>query len=103
MYVAPMRFGSGLQNKILEAMAMEVPVVTSPLAAAGIQVNGLTPPLRVATNSTQFATEVLSLLSSAEERRRLARDGRKFVEAHFSWQLCATAAGRRHHNIARGA
>jgi polysaccharide biosynthesis protein PslH len=110
VYVAPMRFGSGLQNKILEAMAMEVPVVTSPLAAAGIQVNGLTPPLRVATNPTQFATEVLSLLSSAEERRRLAREGREFVEAHFSWtrgatvleRLCARAAGR-HHAVARGA
>src|SRR4030095_14866061 len=37
IYVAPLRLGRGVQNKILEAMAMRVPVVASPLAVAGLE------------------------------------------------------------------
>ena len=64
VFVAPLRFASGMQNKILEAMAMELPVVTTPVAADGFSVDGdEEPPLLVGsdaarsrhTSSTSFA------------------------------------------------
>jgi hypothetical protein len=83
---APLRFGAGVQNKILEAMAMEVPVVTSSLAAAGLRVDGAgEPPLQVADDPERFAACVVRLLQDPGERARLAREGRRFVESHFVW------------------
>lgn len=100
VYVAPIRYASGQQNKILEAMAMGVPVVTTPIVAAGLRVDDEPLPVRVAAEPEQFASEVLSLLGDPDERRRLASEGRRFVEAHFDWargadlleRLCVQAA-----------
>lgn len=99
VYVAPIRYASGQQNKILEAMAMGIPVVTTPIVAAGLRVDDEPPPIRVA-EPEQFARAVLSLLGDASERQRLASAGRRFVEAHFDWtrgadlleRMCAEAA-----------
>lgn len=102
VFVAPLRFGAGTQNKVLEALAMEVPVVATPLVADGLRVDGAGPPLRVAEGAGPFAAAVLALLADGAERRRLAREGRSFVAAHFDWErstsmlleLCARAACR---------
>jgi glycosyltransferase involved in cell wall biosynthesis len=83
---APLRFGAGVQNKILEAMAMEVPVATTSIAAAGLRVDGAgEPPLCVADDEERFAASLVRLLQDPEERARLAREGRRFVEDHFVW------------------
>lgn len=82
---ASLRIASGQQNKLLEAMAMEVPVVTTPVAAAGVQMDGIEAPLVVAEGEKAFAEEILRLLTHEEERTRLAVAGRCFVEEHFGW------------------
>ncbi len=83
---APLRFGAGVQNKILEAMAMEVPVVTTSIAAAGLRVEGAgEPPLCVADDGGRFAACLVGLLQDSRGRARLAREGRRFVEDHFVW------------------
>jgi len=90
VFVAPLRYGSGIQNKVLEAMAMEVPVVTTSLAAAGLRVDGAgEPPVIVADGEEQFAKRVIALLEQNEERTRLAAEGRRFVENHFVWSRSA--------------
>ena len=104
LFVAPLRFASGMQNKILEALAMEVPVVTSSVAADGVQMDETSaPPLRVADGAETFAAAILSLLANEEEQVRMATEGRRFVEARFDWDrsaamleaLCLEAAGLR--------
>ena len=86
VYVAPLRFASGMQNKLLEALAMKIPVVTTPIAAAGLQTeDGISPPVVVAEGGEQIAAGVLRLLGNAQERAYLADAGRHFVEQHFSW------------------
>ena len=86
VYVAPLRFCSGMQNKLLEAFAMQVPVVTSAIAADGFRLDGGGPsPLLVAEGEKQFAEQIILLLRSHEERQRLATEGRRFVETHFVW------------------
>lgn len=101
VFVAPIRYASGLQNKILEALAMEVPVVTTPLVAAGLQVGEANlPPIKVAETAADFASAVTALLRDESARTRMAADGRRFVEAHFDWDrgadqlhaLCLEAA-----------
>ncbi|MFQ6113383.1 MAG: glycosyltransferase [bacterium] len=85
VYAAPLRFASGMQNKLLEALAMEVPVVTTSIAADGLRVDGSAPPVLVANGKKQFAEKIIYLLKNKEERSRLATEGRRFIESHFVW------------------
>jgi glycosyltransferase involved in cell wall biosynthesis len=82
---APLRFGAGIQNKLLEALAMQVPVVASPLAAAGLRTaDGQSPPVQVAADAEAFAAAL------AERLADVGRDphgaGRAFVARHFAWR-----------------
>jgi len=90
VYVGPLRFASGMQNKLLEAMAMEVPVVTTPVAADGLQVEGSPQiPVLVADGEKEFAESVVYLLREKKERSRLAAEGRRYVKNHFNWSHSA--------------
>lgn len=99
----PMRYGSGVQNKALEAMAMQVPVVTTPLVAAGLCVDGEADvPVYVADNDNEFAERIVYLLGHREELESKGLEGRRFVEANYDWsrnaakleQMCLDAAAR---------
>ncbi len=83
--VAPLRIARGVQNKVLEALAMGVPVVATPAAAAGI--DGRTgDEMRVADGAGPFAVSVETLLDDPAQRAALADAGRRFVEARYAWQ-----------------
>ncbi|MDQ2935316.1 MAG: glycosyltransferase family 4 protein [Chloroflexota bacterium] len=86
--VVPMQSGSGIKNKVLEALAMERAVVATPLAVEGI---AATPGehLVVASGARQFADGVLRLLADPGERRRLGRAGRGLVTDRYTWDACA--------------
>jgi sugar transferase (PEP-CTERM/EpsH1 system associated) len=82
--VAPLAIARGTQNKILEAMAMGVPVVTSTAAAGGVDaVAG--EHLLVADTPQQIADAVLTVVENPEERARLACAGRERVLSHHDW------------------
>ena len=86
VFAASLRFASGLQNKVLEALAMEVPVVATPPVADGVRVEGgRTPPLRVADDTSGFSRALVEMLRSPDRRTRLAARGRSYVERHFDW------------------
>jgi glycosyltransferase involved in cell wall biosynthesis len=105
VFVAPLRFASGMQNKILEAMAMELPVVTTPVAAEGFRVDGdEEPPLLVGSDAQAIATHITSVIRDPRTAQRLGAEGRRYVQEHCDWdrsarmldQLCrqvATIAG----------
>jgi len=82
--VAPLTIARGTQNKILEAMAMGVPVVTSPLAAKGVDaVAG--EHLLAGQSPADYADKILGLMSDPLARQALGRAGRVRVESHHSW------------------
>jgi polysaccharide biosynthesis protein PslH len=82
--VAPLRVARGLQNKVLEAMAMRVPVVASPAAFAGITaVAGRD--LLVAADPDEFSRAVVTLLRDPAIRERFAAAGRTCVETNHNW------------------
>ena len=82
--VAPLNIARGTQNKILESMAMGVPVVTSAVAAGGVDAEPGRH-LRVARTPDEYATALLDLLEHPEERARLAEAGRARVLSHHAW------------------
>jgi len=83
--VAPLRIARGTQNKILEAMAMGVPVVTSNVAARGVDAIP-DEHLLCATTPTEECRAVVSLLADPERRARLAQKGRARVLSHHDWR-----------------
>ena len=89
VYVAPLRFASGVQNKVLEAMAMEVPVITTPVVADGVVMDGVPAPLVVAQSAQEIADQIIALLRDGPERERLGHAGREFVTRHCSWPRSA--------------
>lgn len=83
--IAPMRLGSGLQNKILEAMAMKVPVVTSPLANQAIEaIDGKQ--ILISNDAKEFAQHALSLLHNSDIYNKLSNNGLEFVLQKFCWK-----------------
>jgi sugar transferase (PEP-CTERM/EpsH1 system associated) len=83
--VCPMRSGSGIQNKVLEAMACGAPVVATAIANRGVQ-GEPERDLLVADSAEAFAAAVLRLLDAPETAARLAQAGRPFVEQTFRWE-----------------
>lgn len=82
--VCPIRYGAGIQNKVLEALAMATPVVTTPQGIAALQVHHETE-LLVAASKETFAQHVLRLLDDENLRCRLGQAGRRYVEQHHDW------------------
>lgn len=89
LLAAPMQTGSGLQNKLLEAMSMSIPCVTTSIANDSLHA---TPGEAVLIGDTpmEFAAHVVSLIRDADLRRRIAEGGHSFVHQRFSWETsCA--------------
>jgi hypothetical protein len=82
--VATLNIARGTQNKILEAMAMGVPVVTSPAGAGGVDAEHEAHFL-VADSPEATARCALRLMDDAAERARLARAGRERMLSHHNW------------------
>ena len=82
--VAPLAIARGTQNKILEAMAMGVPVVTSSAAAGGVDAEAEKHFL-VADSAEQTAAAILRITGDRNERARLAKAGRERMLSHHDW------------------
>jgi sugar transferase (PEP-CTERM/EpsH1 system associated) len=82
--VAPLNIARGTQNKILEAMALGVPVVTSRVAAGGVDAVADRHFLVAASHQEQ-ADAVVQILESPAERSRLSTAGRARMQTHHSW------------------
>ncbi len=96
--IVPLRVGGGTRLKILEAMAMRKPVVSTSLGCEGLAVEPGTH-LLVADEPEAFACSVIELLKDRERRQALGTAGRALVEAEYSWQRC----GDRLHQVVEGA
>jgi glycosyltransferase involved in cell wall biosynthesis len=86
--VAPLTYGTGTQNKVLEAMACATPVITTPQAATSLAAQPGHEVL-VEQDAADFAGAILSLIAEPEQQRRVGWAGRRYVEAHHDWAAIA--------------
>src|SRR5207237_6258427 len=89
VWVGSIRFGSGLKNKVLEAMAMEKPIVCYADAVSAIEgVSGIH--WLLANDAQEFAALVFKLLRNPVLAYRLGKAGRQLVKQKYSWESRAT-------------
>jgi polysaccharide biosynthesis protein PslH len=85
LLVAPLFHGSGQQNKILEAMAMEIPCVTTQLVNSAILATQDSE-ISIANTEEEFAQKIVFLLKRPDFRGKMSKNGRLFVEKRYSWK-----------------
>lgn len=82
--IAPVIGGQGLQNKLLESMALGLPTLTTPMAFAAIQTSK-EEVLVVCEDAQVFAREIKRLLASPNEAAEIGLRGKAFVEENYRW------------------
>ncbi len=103
--VTPLEIARGTQNKILEGMAMGVPVISSRTAARGVDAV-VGEHILAATTAEEYITQISSLFDDEAKRDRLAQAGRQRVISHHNWpramalfdeaiERCLVEAGRK--------
>jgi sugar transferase (PEP-CTERM/EpsH1 system associated) len=85
IFVAPMRMGTGLQNKLLEAMSMHLPCVTSPLASKPLDPAAKEGAVAVCNTTLQYVETIDRLLSEPSYYQEIAETGSRFVHEHYDW------------------
>ena len=86
IFIAPLRFAAGVQNKVLEAMAAGRAVITTSIVAEGMKaIPGRD--LLVADSAPEIAALAVDLLNFPDKRRALGERARSFVEVHFNWNV----------------
>jgi glycosyltransferase involved in cell wall biosynthesis len=89
VYASPLRFGLGVKNKILEAMACGAPIVATSQSLSGTPLAEGRHAM-IADEDAKFIESVVRLLSDPELRESLSREARRKVEAENSWRSVAT-------------
>jgi glycosyltransferase involved in cell wall biosynthesis len=82
--VTPLRYGVGIQNKVLEAMAMATPVVTTPGTCRALTAEPGTH-LLIGHSPAELAGSILSLLADDQRREALGQAGRRYVQDYHDW------------------
>ena len=85
IFIAPMQLGTGLQNKLLEAMAMKIPCITSTLANQALNAK---PGEEILVGETprEYADHILHLLKDETAANSIAEKGYQFVLKNYSWE-----------------
>lgn len=86
MLVAPLQLGSGQQNKIMEAMAQQIPCITTPLVNNSIHAID-NESIVLATSPESFAQAIIRLATDGITRQQLASNGQAFVRSRYAWRI----------------
>ena len=92
VFLAPLKIGTGLQNKLLEAMAMQIPCITSALAnnAIGATHNKN---ILIGNSPKEYTLLVLDCLENVEKAKKIAVAGKMHVTQNFNWSALTTEMG----------
>ncbi|RLD43376.1 MAG: glycosyltransferase [Bacteroidetes bacterium] len=85
IFIAPMRIGTGLQNKLLEAMSMKIPSITTPLANDALQAADRQEIL-IGKNANELAENIVDLLNDEGLHQKISENGYVFVKKNYSWE-----------------
>jgi polysaccharide biosynthesis protein PslH len=90
VFISPEILGTGIKNKVLEAMSMGKAVVTTTLGAQGISVRS-GEHLLIADTPKEFAKKTVSLLTDRQLRATIGANARKLIEEQYSWEITTKA------------
>ena len=85
VYVAPLRMGGGTRLKLLEAMSLQAPIVSTTVGAEGFAVRD-GQELLLADDAAAFAQAVVALIADRERAALLGETGRLFAVQHYDWR-----------------
>lgn len=85
VFIAPMQISIGLQNKLLEAMAMKLPCITSEMANNALKALD-DKNILIGHYPEEYANHVITLLDNPQKANELAQSGHDFVRQHYSWE-----------------
>ena len=85
IFLAPLNIGTGLQNKLLEAMSMELPCITSELANNALSAKA-NQEILIGATPQDYAKLVLDLIDNPDQQKELAINGKNFVVKNFHWE-----------------
>ena len=85
IFIAPMQIGTGLQNKLLEAMAMKIPCITSDLAnnALGATHNKN---ILIGSDPEGYKKHIIKLINNVELQKEIGQQGYNFVKENYTWE-----------------
>jgi len=86
IFVAPMRLGTGLQNKLLEAMASGIPCVTSTLAGKPLENVQQAKEIMICNTLTGYIDAISLLLANETLYNELSQNGQHFVKENYNWE-----------------
>lgn len=85
IFIAPMRIGTGLQNKLLEAMSMKIPTITTSLANDALTAKNRQEIL-IGDSANELAENIIELMEDSTLNEKIAEAGYKFVQKNHSWE-----------------
>lgn len=98
VFICPLKIGTGIKNKLLEAMAMGKPIVSSSIGVEGINViSGKN--IMVADEPKEFADAVIKLLENRNIRNTMGINARKVVEKDHNWESLAMKIDEIYHEL----
>jgi polysaccharide biosynthesis protein PslH len=84
IFIAPMQIGTGLQNKLLEGMAMKIPCITSELANSSLNATE-NEEILIGRTEEEYAAHIISLLKDDVKRILLVEKAYTFILGHYNW------------------
>ena len=101
IFIAPMRIGTGLQNKLLEAMSMRLPCITTSLANSSLHAEeGVE--ILVGNNEQELAQHIITLLADKDKADALAQKGYDFVHRVYDWGEATNVMEKEMRNVELG-
>ncbi|MBP5663600.1 MAG: glycosyltransferase [Bacteroidales bacterium] len=93
IFIAPMRLGTGLQNKLLEAMATQLPCVTSPLAGKPLKGVENQRDVLICDKVEDYVKAITQLLTDSAYYQQIAQQGYQYVKERYSWEAMTGVLG----------
>lgn len=86
IFVAPLRMGTGLQNKLLEALSIQLPCITSSLAGKPLDTAESEKAIIVCHNTEEYIKAIRELMTNQDLYRQTAERGYQHVRQHYDWE-----------------
>ncbi|MGH8273555.1 MAG: glycosyltransferase family 4 protein [Gammaproteobacteria bacterium] len=91
VYVSPLRLGSGMRTRVIEAAACGCAIVSSRAGIVGLDIGNEKAPWLIAENAADFGASVLAVLADKNLRDDLGEQARQLSEQKYTWRMVASA------------